>query len=762
MSYSIQGIYEWLGGLLDQPVSAIEQGVWGLFVLGFLFATVHLLTMLVTRWGDHHTTSKSLVFSVVLHLSTGFGVVVLAPAAMPLIEQLTPSEPIKLKSVTLEADAAHQANQNGNVPVWETLPNAEEILKRSQFEAVDWLEQARLAKLKQQQIDQAIAFDQQTPLPDATPAPIPKASEAMETPNERVAAELNLNAPEAIVRPAQVDQQTMAARTQRSTSAPQFRPESQTKLGATDRIQMDLLPEQSIKSIEQPDWKNDSPDSPAIPQGDLASVIKRRSAAEIAMNSELEQGTEQTQTADSSKQMGQVNRSRLPRQQTTFKDGRDRPNRSTGIGEVNVNPENLPAMEAFESGPLASLNPINPEMTNPDFQPLEFNPNATAETANVPATYRLRTLSSRSDIARKNGGTVESERAVEAALRWLSSTQSTDGYWDGSAYGSGTIAVDEEGVDRLSAGLHSDTGLTALSILAFLGAGYTQEEGPYQEPVDRAIRWLMSIQKENGFLGGEATDYAAMYCHGIATYALAEALGMQANPQANAELRKTVQKAVDYILAFQNPDDGGWRYKKGWQGDMSMFGWQLMALKSAEIAGLKIPDQNRKLMIQFLQESSLGERKGLAAYHRQFAPLPTPSMTAEALFCKQILGLKRNNPSSAEAVEYLLTYAPKASEENLYYWYYGTLCMYQFGGNEWEQWNNNVRTLLIENQITNGNMAGSWDPKGPWGGYGGRIYSTALATLSLEVYYRFLPLYRQATTQFDFPEQPAPLPAIPE
>ena len=32
---------------------------------------------------------------------------------------------------------------------------------------------------------------------------------------------------------------------------------------------------------------------------------------------------------------------------------------------------------------------------------------------------------------------------------------------------------------------------------------------------------------------------------------------------------------------------------------------------------------------------------------------------------------------------------------------------------------------------------GSWPPTDQWGAHGGRIYSTALAVLTLEVYYRF-------------------------
>ncbi|MBV09634.1 MAG: hypothetical protein CMN21_10495, partial [Rubinisphaera sp.] len=191
-------------------------------------------------------------------------------------------------------------------------------------------------------------------------------------------------------------------------------------------------------------------------------------------------------------------------------------------------------------------------------------------------------------------------------------------------------------------------------------------------------------------------------------------------------------------------EDGGWRYLPGWSGDMSMFGWHLMALKSAEIAGIDIPEESRTLMVKFLTDRSLGTRKGLAAYHPEYGPEVTAAMTAEGLFCKQMMGIRRSNPASQEATEYLLSEAnaPKASLPNLYYWYYGTLAMYQFGGEEWNQWNGQVRELLIAKQRKQGPLAGSWNPDGPWGGYGGRIYSTALATLSLEVYYRFLPLYR--------------------
>ena len=117
-------------------------------------------------------------------------------------------------------------------------------------------------------------------------------------------------------------------------------------------------------------------------------------------------------------------------------------------------------------------------------------------------------------------------------------------------------------------------------------------------------------------------------------------------------------------------------------------------------------------------------------------------MTAESLFCKQMLGLRRDNPIAIEATTYLLSHRPRLADLNLYYWYYGTLAMFQHGGAEWEQWNASLRDLLIHEQVASGELAGSWEPRNLHARYGGRLYSTALATLCLEVYYRRLPMYQ--------------------
>ncbi len=173
---------------------------------------------------------------------------------------------------------------------------------------------------------------------------------------------------------------------------------------------------------------------------------------------------------------------------------------------------------------------------------------------------------------------------------------------------------------------------------------------------------------------------------------------------------------------------------------MSIFGWQFMALKSAETGGIKVPDTTKTRLIEFLQQQAKGRNGGLAAY--RYFDEPSPTMTAEALFCKQMLGLARDTPASLEAVAYLMQNLPDRERMNHYYWYYGTLATFQYGGDPWNRWNSTLRDLLVSEQLQRGPFAGSWEPRGEWGPYGGRIYTTAISTLCLEVYYRYLPLYK--------------------
>jgi hypothetical protein len=357
----------------------------------------------------------------------------------------------------------------------------------------------------------------------------------------------------------------------------------------------------------------------------------------------------------------------------------------------------------------------------------------------LPEIYELRMEPDRLRAAIGHGGTRETEAAVKAALAWLSTSQNADGRWSGRRLEAGRGMV-IDGQDRRDAGTQADTGLTGLSLLAFLASGHTHREGDHREQVRRGIEFLMSVQAADGNLGGQGTLYEKMYCHAMATFALSECCAMSQDDR----LRTPVQRAIDYTLRSQQPGGGGWRYQPREQGDMSQLGWQFMALKSAELAGIPIPTETRLGMLRFIGSVTSGKQGGLASYrpgHRT-----TRTMTAEALVCRQFLGLSRTSPACDEAGDFLLAELPGQREPNFYYWYYGTLAMYQLQGDHWKRWNEALQNTLVGTQRSEGSLAGSWDPDPVWGACGGRAYSTALGTLCLEVYYRYLPFHIEAAS----------------
>ncbi|HEY4231864.1 MAG TPA: hypothetical protein VGM76_00420 [Lacipirellulaceae bacterium] len=344
--------------------------------------------------------------------------------------------------------------------------------------------------------------------------------------------------------------------------------------------------------------------------------------------------------------------------------------------------------------------------------------------------------------AEQGGGGRDTESAVNAALAWLAQSQSPDGRWDASRFGAGReMAV--LGQDRGGAGADADAGVSALALLAFLGAGQSQHAGDNQATVRKGLDYLVRGQAADGNLGGDAGLYARMYCHSMATFALAEALAMTGDPA----LRSPVERAVDYSLRAQNPSTGGWRYRPGDLGDTSQLGWQLMALWSAERAGISVPPQTWTGADRFLRSVRRGQVGGLASY-RSDSPAST-SMTAEALYCRQLatetLGGIGDDAAAVEATRHLIQSVPEPGRVNLYYWYYASLALHRQqqlsdqNAAAWQAWNNAMSGVLLAKQTSEGAEAGSWAPECIWGGYGGRVYSTALSTLCLEVYYRYAP-----------------------
>jgi hypothetical protein len=291
--------------------------------------------------------------------------------------------------------------------------------------------------------------------------------------------------------------------------------------------------------------------------------------------------------------------------------------------------------------------------------------------------------------------------------------------------------------------------VTGLALLAFLGAGNTHHEGPYSETVARGISFLVERQRADGSLAGDAEFFASLYCHGMAAIAVAECCAMT----GDASLRPALEKAVRYTLSMQSPATGGWRYAAGDKGDTSQLGWQVMLLASARQAGVTGLEPAEAGARVFLQSVSSGRAGGLACYRP--GERPSVAMTAEALACRLFLGMTADHPCVAEAVELLARSRPETRSPNAYAWYYATLASFHAGGPQWEAWNKQLQAALLPLQRRESSgLDGSWDPDPVWGGHGGRVYATAMAAMTLEVYYRYLPMHRQTMPIAGAPGQP--------
>lgn len=405
--------------------------------------------------------------------------------------------------------------------------------------------------------------------------------------------------------------------------------------------------------------------------------------------------------------------------------------------------------------------PVSPVIPRPDraAEPPARAPSGRRPIGDVPEVYRSRLDPDRSAGALRSGASPASEQAVERALVWLARHQDRDGRWNGGTarYADGTNARGEDSFTiHCPAGevcygecfyAEADTAMTGLALLAYLGAGYTHLDGKYKAVVARGLDFLIQSQKADGDLRGPSKA-VGMYCHAMASLAVCEAYALT----GDRRLRSPAERAVDFIVKARSADGMAWRYLPGDTrgSDTSILGWIVLVLKSAREVGIVVPPTTTAGVLKWLDKVAGGDRGGLARYQPEEIARTkkdgeiTPTMTAEAWVCRQFLGVGGPGSPSDEAAEYLLATNPGRNPMNIYYWYYGTLSMYQHGGASWDRWNAQVRDALVSRQRSQGHQAGSWDPdETDYGSRGGRIYETALATLSLEVYYRYLRLYHE-------------------
>ncbi|MCX7804640.1 MAG: VWA domain-containing protein [Planctomycetota bacterium] len=342
--------------------------------------------------------------------------------------------------------------------------------------------------------------------------------------------------------------------------------------------------------------------------------------------------------------------------------------------------------------------------------------------------------SGRMTMLLRAGGTEKTECYVDVAGDWLCRRREEAGSWDPAKEG-GRV---EERQDA-----------TALALLGYLGAGHTEKGGRHRETVQLAVFWLMSRQEEDGRIGDEAgapgdalARFRARYRHAMATVALCEAAGMGRVPHTV----EAAQKAVTWLCS-QHPLKGLEKDLEGAAGrtpeDAAGVGWCVMAIKSAKIAGLKVPEEAFMEAGDFLERRKLAVASGAPALRFNFFGADRTSAplldTACGILCRQFLGTGREE--CAPTIEWMLL-QPGGMPEwgdsfDWYYTYFANLASFNVGMETWQKWNAHLKNIMAANRSADG----SWDPVGNMKGRG-RIFSTAMARLYLEVYYRYLPIYR--------------------
>jgi hypothetical protein len=331
---------------------------------------------------------------------------------------------------------------------------------------------------------------------------------------------------------------------------------------------------------------------------------------------------------------------------------------------------------------------------------------------------------------------------VQGAFGWLARHQSADGSWSCDAFSHRCTKNVCDG-----AGSHAEytPGTTSLALLAFVTAGNTHRTGRYKVVVNNGLKYLARIQTADGCVGAKSLDGHELYNHAIATMALAEAYGASHAPS----LKQPAQRAVDYLVSMQNPY-AGWRYGKSpGDNDTSITGWAVLALKSAKLAELHVAPEafaGARNWIDAATDESFF-KTGYTSKGDAGARLPeaakfraTEAMTAAGLCVRLFTGARRDDPAVKGGATLLRNQPPAWDAEtgnDFYYWYYGSLAMFQMGGNDWKVWEQGMKKALVKTQRQGGDEAGSWDPTSAWGAAGGRVYATAINALSLQVYYRY-------------------------
>lgn len=352
-----------------------------------------------------------------------------------------------------------------------------------------------------------------------------------------------------------------------------------------------------------------------------------------------------------------------------------------------------------------------------------------------PGSMSGRRGEARARLLKEGGGNVASEKAVVEGLKWLVRHQHADGHWGMHDFDkAGKCNCGNPGVSG------HDLAGTAFALLPFLGAGETHdvkdENNTYAKVVEKGLAWMVKHQSADGQLGDG-------YSHALGTWLLCEAYGLTADPK----LKPFAQRAVNKIVDWQGPD-GGFRYGPKQPGDLSVSGWHIRAIQSAQLAGLLVPRATLNGVDQFLDKVS---GPGGATYgYTSGQGGGNYRLSAVGLLSRQERGWKPTEGGLVRGVELMQKLPPGPNPRDMYYYHYATEVMHHMSAvmpESWGKWNVPMRDMLIKAQDTGAtakkpDQKGSWDSTGdPFNQQLGRLGYTSLCLLTLEVYYRHVPLY---------------------
>ncbi len=336
----------------------------------------------------------------------------------------------------------------------------------------------------------------------------------------------------------------------------------------------------------------------------------------------------------------------------------------------------------------------------------------------VPAMARAQDLP---DPASRPAADPALEASIARALAYLKTSQKPDGAWEAS--------------------FGKATSVTSLAVMAYLASGHLPgQPGPYRETVEKGIQFVVRSQKPNGLLVA-STSHGPMYCHGISALMLAEVAGMLPDDALADEVQATLSKAVALILASQeirkdSHNAGGWRYQPGSRdSDLSVSGWQVMALRAAKSVGCVVPAENIDRAVDYLRRCAV--RSGGFAY--QPGGGANNPRTGVGILAMELCG-EHHAPESLAGAAYLAKHPPRWGAENFFYEvYYVPQALFQIGDEAFRAYQSQLVPVLLEHQEANG----SWLSTDGNDRSGGREYCTAMAVLALTVEYRYLPIYQR-------------------